>query len=93
MASVTLRVVRLDAPGAVLGRWQGAALPRRRRGLRAAPGSWVTAAEGWRQPLPFAHGLELAPGDWLQVWVFARIRDVSGDRVERAARLFVAVPG
>ena len=53
----------------------------------------MTAAEGWRQPLPFAHGLELAPGDWLQVWVFARIRDVSGDRVERAARLFVAVPG
>ena len=27
VASVTLRVVRLDAPGAVLGRWQGAALP------------------------------------------------------------------
>lgn len=93
VASVTIRAVRLDAQGSVLGRWQGAALPDAAEDSRAAAGDWTTADGGWRQALPFAHGLELAPGDWLQVWVFARIRDVAGDRVERAARLFVAVPG
>ena len=57
------------------------------------PPAWTSAAAGWRATLPFAHGLELAGGDWLQVWVFATIRDAAGDGGERAARLFVAVPG
>jgi hypothetical protein len=93
LATVAVRTVRLDADGRVLGRWQARLLPAADEDSGPSPAGWTTAAAGWRQPLPFAHGLELAPGDWLQVWVFARLRDVAGDGAERDARLFLAVPG
>ena len=90
LASINVRAVRLDAEGAVLGRWQGrlrAVADEDTRGATSAP-ELVTAGSGWEQELPFRHGLELAPGDWLQVWVTLRVRDDQ----ERAARLFVPVP-
>lgn len=93
LGSVTLRVVRIDAAGLVLGRWQGRLQDAGDEDAGELPPAWISAVAGWRADLPFAHGLELAGGDWLQVWVFATIRDVAGDGGERAARLFVAVPG
>jgi hypothetical protein len=76
----------------VLGRWSG------REGLAADEDSgqpaaeWAEAGPGWARALPFTHGLELAPGDWLQVWVHANVRE-PGDPPVRAVRLFVGVPG
>jgi hypothetical protein len=93
LASVVLRVVRIDAGGLVLGRWQERLGPAVDEDSAVPVPSWTTAGPGWRLPLPFGHGLELAQGDWLQVWAFATFLDVAGDGVARDARLFVAVPG
>jgi hypothetical protein len=82
-ASVAVRLVRLDSAGALLGRWDGpAAAPET---AIAEPSSLAT---GERIDLPFEHPLELAPGDWLQVWVTLRLHDDDG---ARDARLFRAV--
>jgi hypothetical protein len=93
LGSVTVRVVRIDAAGLVLGRWQARLGDAGDEDSGEPPPAWTSAAAGWQATLPFSHGLELAGGDWLQVWVFATIRDAAGDGGERAARLFVAVPG
>ena len=89
-ASVSVRVVRLDAAGAMLGRWQA---PSEATEVTAATDAgWTATGPGWAMDLPFGHGLEAGTGEWLQVWVFVRVRD--GDaRDRRAARLFLAVPG
>jgi hypothetical protein len=54
------------------------------------PARWATATAGWRQALPFAHGLELAPGASLQVLVTVPIREGGTLRV---AKLGVYVEG
>ena len=92
LASVVVRVVRLDAEGAVLGRWSGREGPAADEDSGQPPAEWAGAGPGWTRTLPFTHGLELAPGDWLQVWVHANVRE-PGDPVVRAVRLFVGVPG
>lgn len=87
IGGVTVDAIRRSDDGAVLSRWRG------RRDDRlvdngetlVATLEWVTARPGWSAPLPFNHPLELAPGDWLQVWVELRVRD--GER-ERAAQLY-----
>lgn len=89
--SVQARAVRLDGRGAVLARWQGAVAPPEVEdeiGATTGP-DWVTAKPGWSEELPFRHRIELAPGDWLQVWVYAAIRADDG---VRAVRLYTAVP-
>jgi hypothetical protein len=90
LASLEVRAVRLDAEGAVLGRWQGQAGTEviEDRVPAAAASDVVTTKPGWDHALPFDHPLELARGDWLQVWVTLGIRDDG----ERSARLFLAVP-
>jgi hypothetical protein len=92
VASVVVRVVRLDAEGAVLGRWSGREQPAADEDSGQPAADWDDAGPGWTKTLPFTHGLELAPGDWLQVWVNARVRE-PGDPAVRAVRLFVGVPG
>jgi hypothetical protein len=90
-ASVAVRAVRLDAQGAVLGRWQGTAAPAQVEDApRTAAATWVTADAGWELDLPFRHGLELTLDDRLQVWVTLQVRDASE---RRSARLFAAVSG
>jgi hypothetical protein len=90
VASVAVRAVRLDEGGAVLGRWNGSLGPVADEDTKAAAGAAqrVTAGPGWEQELPFRHGLELAPGDVIQVWVHLRV----GDGKDRNVRLFRAVP-
>jgi hypothetical protein len=92
LASLEVRAVRLDAEGAVLGRWQDRAGPEEIEDTVPADASdladVVTTEPGWDHALPFDHPLELARGDWLQVWVTLGIRDDG----ERSARLFLAVP-
>ena len=66
--------------------------PRPTRTRASRPADWAEAGPGWTRTLPFTHGLELAPGDWLQVWVHANVRE-PGDPAVRAVRLFVGVPG
>ena len=92
LASIVVRVVRLDAEGAVLGRWSGREGPAADEDSGQPPADWAEAGPGWTKTLPFTHGLELAPGDWLQVWVHASVRE-PGDPAVRAVRLFVGVPG
>ena len=92
LASVVVRVVRLDAEGAVLGRWSGREGPAADEDSGQPAAEWAEAGPGWTRALPFTHGLELAPGDWLQVWVHANVRE-PGDPAVRAVRLFVGVPG
>ena len=92
LASVVIRVVRLDAEGAVLGRWSGREGPAADEDSGQPAAEWAEAGPGWTRALPFTHGLELAPGDWLQVWVHANVRE-PGDPAVRAVRLFVGVPG
>lgn len=89
--SVQVRAVRIDERGAVLARWQGSVVaPQVEDTIGAETGpEWVTAGPGWSEELPFDHGIELAPGDWLQVWVFAEICAADG---ARAVRLYTAVP-
>ena len=91
-ASVVIRVVRLDAEGAVLGRWSGRQAPAVDEDSGQPAAEWAEAGPGWTRALPFTHGLELAPGDWLQVWVNANVREPDVPAV-RAVRLFVAVSG
>jgi hypothetical protein len=88
--TITVRAVRLDAQGAMLGRWQGSMAPAQAEDSPAAGPAWTEAAPGWQLELPFRHGLELTVDDWLQVWVTLRLRD-AGER--RTGRLFLAVPG
>jgi hypothetical protein len=90
LASVEIRVVRLDAEGAVLGRWAGRTQAIDEDAAQP-PIQWTEAGSGWQQDLPYGHGLELAPGDWLQVWVNASVRD-HGNPSPRDVRLFVGVP-
>jgi hypothetical protein len=88
--SVVVNVVRLGDDGAVLARWRGRRddrLVSNGETLVAEP-EWVTATPGWTAELPFDHPVELARGDWLQVWVDLPVRDAGG---ERAARLYVPV--
>ena len=92
LASVVIRVVRLDAEGAVLGRWSGREGPAADEDSGQPAAEWAEAGPGWTRALSFTHGLELAPGDWLQVWVHANVRE-PGDPAVRSVRLFVGVPG
>jgi len=88
--SILVRVVRLSDEGAVLARWSGrhrAEVDEDDESL-AARSAWTTASPGWREELPFDHPIELAAGDYLQVWVSATIRDGAG---ERAGRLYMPV--
>ena len=71
---------------------RAAKVPRPTRTRASLPAEWAAAGPGWTRALPFTHGLELAPGDWLQVWVHANVRE-PGDPAVRAVRLFVGVPG
>jgi hypothetical protein len=89
-ASVMIRAVRIGDDGAVIARWQAAVVPPAVEGTIDAQGGpdWVTATPDWSLELPFAHGIELASGDWLQVWVFATVRADDGPR---AVRLYSAV--
>ncbi len=94
-ASVLVRAVRLDEEGLVLGRWNGSVVPPQ---VEDAPGGsagpdWLSAGPGWSLPLPFRHGIELAPSDWLQVWVHAAIRDEGRVRAARFYRAVQADPG
>ncbi len=92
LGSVAIRVVRLDADGAVLGRWSGRVQPAADDDSGEAPAAaWTDGGPGWTRALPFDHGLELAPGDWLQVWVYATVRE-SGEPIKRQIRLFAGVP-
>jgi len=91
--SLAVRAVRLDGQGLVLGRWQSAPDPAAPDAAVPREPAWVAAAPGWRLDIPLPHGLGLVPGDWLQVWLFLSVRDVSGDGAERDCRLFAAVPG
>jgi hypothetical protein len=50
----------------------------------------VTATPGWRQALPFAHGLELSSGDSLEVIATVPIREGG---TQRLAKLGVHVTG
>lgn len=88
--TVTVRAVRLDAQGAMLGRWQGSTAPTQAEDASAAGPAWVEVGPGWQLELPFRHGLELTVDDWLQVWVALRLRE-AGER--RTGRLFLAVSG
>jgi len=88
--SISVRAVRLDAQGAMLGRWQGTTRPPRAEDAPTAAAAWTEAGPGWQLELPFRHGLELAVDDWLQVWVTLRLRE-AGER--RTGRLFLAVSG
>lgn len=89
--SMSVRAVRLDAQGLVLGRWQGTTTPPQvEDGLATGTSDWQAADEGWQLELPFRHGLELTRDDWLQVWVTVAMRDAGEPR---DGRLFVAVPG
>ncbi len=92
LASIVVRVVRLDAEGAVLGRWSGREGPAADEDSGPPPADWAEAGPGWTKTLPFGHGLELAPGEWLQVWVYASVREPD-ETVVRAVRLFAGVPG
>ena len=89
LASIAVQVVRMEANGVPDGRWS--AQPPRPAGDGLAesrpPVRWVSVGPGWEQPLPFGHGLEPAPGGWLQVRVFLRVRDGA----VRSARLYVGV--
>jgi hypothetical protein len=90
-ASLAVRAVRLDGQGLVLGRWQGSVAPAAPEDAAAgAAPAWMAVEGDWQLDLPFRHGLELMPDDWLQVWVTLRLRE--GDQ-RRTGRLFVAVPG
>lgn len=88
--AITVRAVRLDAHGTMLGRWQGSTTPAQAEDAPAAGAAWVDVGPGWKLELPFRHGLELTADDWLQVWVTLRLRE-AGER--RTGRLFLAVSG
>jgi hypothetical protein len=88
--TITVRAVRLDAQGAILGRWQGSAAPAHAEDAPASGPAWAEVGPGWQAELPFRHGLELTVDDWLQVWVTLRLRE-AGER--RTGRLFLAVSG
>jgi hypothetical protein len=90
-SSISVRAVRLDAQGLVLGRWQGSSAPAQvEDGPASRVATWTTATTGWQLDLPFRHGLELTLDDWLQVWVMLRLSD-GGER--RAGRLFAGISG
>ena len=89
VASIGVRLVRLDKDGAVLGRWNAPAAGGLEDDDGPAPADWQTAGPGWSHALPFDHPLELAPGDWLQVWVTLTVRS---DGL-RDGRLFASVSG
>lgn len=76
--SIAVTVVRLGSDGALLGRWQAAG-PEDAGSADGSP--------GWQLDLPFGHGLAPQAGDWLQVWVVARVRDGAA----RTVRLFAGV--
>jgi hypothetical protein len=88
--TITVRAVRLDAHGAMLGRWHGSTAPAQAEDASMPGPAWAEAAPGWRLELPFRHSLELTETDWLQVWVTLRLRE-DGER--RTGRLFLAVSG
>jgi hypothetical protein len=82
LGTLEVRVVLMGADDAVRDRWSARLQPS---GSGAA---WATAGPGWSTDLPFDHGLGLAGGSWLQVWVDVAVRE-AGER--RAGRLYVPV--
>jgi hypothetical protein len=81
LGSVAVRVVGIGGDGTPTARWSGFAEGRVDDGERLVPTpAWVSARPGWEAPLPFDHGLALAPGDWLQVWVEVDIREADATR-------------
>jgi hypothetical protein len=84
-----VHVVRIDGQGIPGERWF--ATSQRPIDLEEPPPPrWVTATPGWRLDLPFAHGIELVPGDSLQVIATVPILE-GGTR--RVAKLGVYVRG
>jgi hypothetical protein len=84
VATIEVRLVRLDATGQPTARWGSAA------GDPAATSPrWQRTGPGWSLDLPFDPAVAPARGDWLQVWVLVTLR--AGG--ERRGRLFLAVPG
>lgn len=91
LGSVAVRVVRIGGEGTPTGRWSGFAQGRIADGERLVPTpAWETAGQSWQSLIPFDHGLQLAPDDWLQVWVEVDIRQA--DAV-RHGQLYAPVQG
>ena len=81
LGSIAVRVVRVGEDGTPIGRWNGFAEGRVDDGERlVATPAWVTTRPGWVAPLPFDHGLALAAGARLQVWVEVDIREAGATR-------------
>ena len=92
LSLIEIQVVRLDSQGIPGQRW----FATTRTGVDvdvAPPPRWVTAAAGWRQELPFAHGIELADGDSLQVIATVPIREGGTLRVAKLGVLVARLAG
>jgi len=92
LGSVTVRLIRVDGDGAVVGRWSGRPTGELvDNGERLVPATrWVTASAGWSAPLPFDTSLKPDTGEWLQVWVTATIRNGAD---ARDGQLYAPVKG
>jgi len=77
-SSIAVEIVQVGGDGVRAGSWGAGS---------GAEAGWTRAEPGWGIDLPYAHGLELAPGEVLQVRVLARIRDGRA----RSARLYLPV--
>jgi hypothetical protein len=84
LGAIEIQVVRLDGQGIPLGRWFATTAAGDDVDARS-PARWATATTEWREPLPFAHTLELAAGDALQVSVTLPIRQAGTRRVAKVA--------
>ena len=89
LSLIEIHVVQLDRQGIPGQRWFATTRTGPNPDVRP-PARWVTATPGWRQELPFGHGIELAEGESLQVIATVPIREGGTLRV---AKLGVYVPG
>ena len=89
LSLIEIHVVQLDRKRIPGQRWFATTRTGANPDVRP-PARWATATTGWRQALPFAHGLELAPGASLQVLVTVPIREGG---MLRVAKLGVYVEG
>ncbi len=83
-ATIACSVTRILGSGVPVDRWGSAAVDP-----ATTPPAWQRVYPGWSYDLPFDHGIDLGPGDWLQVRTMVTIR---ADATRRG-RLFVAVSG
>ena len=86
LGTLRIRVVHRGADDGIRGRWSGRPDALVDNGeTMVAVERWITAGKGWSADLPFDHGFDLAPKEWLQVWVDLSIR-ADGER--RAGQLY-----